>query len=126
MPQLIVARAAHIAASILFAGIFNFDLVILGWRGRSESGDFHEIERRLFRLAIWTLLVAVFSALLWFSLEVASMSALPLKNVFSTMAWRRVLFETQFGRLWQLRLGVIAATFALIASGLPRVNHEGR
>jgi copper resistance protein D len=122
MPQLIGARAVHIAASILFAGIFSFDLVVLGWRGRPASGDFDAIERPLFRLAIWTLVVAVFSALFWFSLEVASMSGLPLKNAFSTMAWRRVLFETQFGRVWQFRVGVIAAAFALIASGLPRVK----
>jgi copper resistance protein D len=32
------------------------------------------------------------------------------------------LFETQFGRVWQLRLGLIAAAFALVASGVEQVE----
>jgi hypothetical protein len=91
--QLIVARAAHIGTSILLAGIFTFDLVMLRRAGRPESGDFHEIERRLFRLAVWSLIAALLSALLWFWLEVASMSELSLKNAFSTMAWRKVCLK---------------------------------
>jgi copper resistance protein D len=120
--QLIIARAVHIAASILLAGIFTFDLVMLAparWLG---SGDFYEIEHRLFRLAAWSIAAALLSALLWFWLEVASMSGLPLKSAFAATAWRTVLFETQFGRVWQLRLGVIAAAFALVATGLAEVK----
>ena len=119
---LIITRAVHIAASILIAGIFTFDLVMLGLTGPSESNDLHEIERRLFRLAVWSLIAALFSALLWFWLEVASMSGLPLKNAFSASAWGTVLFETQFGRVWQLRLGLIAAAFVLVASALAQVK----
>jgi copper resistance protein D len=120
--QLIIARAVHIAASILLAGIFTFDLVMLAparWLG---SGDFYEIEHRLFRLAAWSIAAALLSALLWFWLEVASMSGLPLTSAFAATAWRTVLFETQFGRVWQLRLGVIAAAFALVATGLAEVK----
>jgi putative copper resistance protein D len=120
--QLIIARAVHIGASILLAGIFTFDLVILGRDARDGNGDFHEIERRLFRLAVWSLVAAFFSGLLWFWLEVASMSELSLKNAFSTTGWRTVLFETQFGRVWQFRIFLIAAAFALVASGLARVK----
>jgi putative copper resistance protein D len=112
----------HIVASILLAGIFSFDLVILAPAGRLGSGDFHEIERRLFRLAVWSLIAALLSALFWFWLEVVSMSALPLKNAVSATAWRTVLFETQFGRVWQLRLCLIASGFALVASGLVKVK----
>ena len=121
---LIIARTAQIAASILIAGIFTFDLVALGLAGRPASGDFHEVERRLFRLAVWSLVAALLSALLWFWLEVASMSGSSFTNAFSTTAWRAVLFETEFGRVWQLRLGLIAVMFALVASGL--VQHEVR
>ena len=45
------------------------------------------------------------------------MSGLSLKNAFSATAWPTVLFETQFGRVWQLRLGLIAALFVLVARG---------
>ncbi len=119
---LIITRAVQIAASILIAGIFTFDFVTLGLTGWSESNDLHEIERRLFRLAFWSLIAALLSALLWFWLEVATMSELSLKNALSTPAWRAVLFETQFGRVWQLRLGLIAATFVLVASALAQVR----
>jgi copper resistance protein D len=118
--QLIIARAVHIAASILLAGIFTFDLVILVPARRLGSDDLREIERRLSRLAVWSLVAALLSALLWFWLEVASMSGLPLKNSFSAAAWRTVLFETQFGRVWQFRLGVIAAAFGCVAMGLAK------
>jgi putative copper resistance protein D len=119
---LTITRTVQIAAAILFAGIFTFDLVILGPNGRPGNGDFQEIERRLFRLAVWGLVAALLSALLWFWLEVASMSPLSLRNAFSTAAWKTVLFETQFGRVWQLRLGLIVAAFALVASGLAQAG----
>ena len=32
------------------------------------------------------------------------------------------MFETQFGRVWQLRLGLIAAAFVLVASALAQVK----
>jgi len=119
---LIITRAVQIAASILIAGIFTFDFVTLGFTGRSESNHLHEIERRLFRLAFWSLIAALLSALLWFWLEVASMNELSLKNALSTPAWAAVLFETQFGRVWQLRLCLIAAAFVLVASALAQVK----
>jgi putative copper resistance protein D len=115
---LIIARTAQIATSILLAGIFTFEFIMLGQTGRPASGDLHELERRLFRLAVWSLVAALLSALLWFWLEVASMSGLAFTNAFSARAWRPVLVETQFGRVWQLRVGLIAVAFALVASGL--------
>jgi putative copper resistance protein D len=120
--QLIIARAVNIGASILLAGIFTFDLAMLGRSSRAGSGDLDEIECRLFHLAVWSLIAALLSALLWFCLEVASMSGLPVTRAFSTIAWQTVLFETQFGRVWQLRLGLIAAAFAFVALGLAQVK----
>ena len=71
-------------------------------------------KRRLLRLAVWSLIAAILSGLLWFWLEVASMNELSLKNALSAAAWRAVLFETRFGRVWQLRFGVFVAAFPLI------------
>ena len=59
-------------------------------------------------LALWSLLAALLSVLLWFSLEVKSISGLSLGKASSGPAWRTVLFETQFGRVWQVRLGLTA------------------
>jgi putative copper resistance protein D len=115
---LIIARAVQIAASMLIAGIFTFDLVMLGVMGSSESNNLREAERSLIRLCIWTLIVALLSALLWFWLEVAIMSGLPLTKTFSVSVWGMVLLETRFGRAWQLRLILSATAFVLVASAL--------
>ena len=104
---LIVARSVQIAASILFAGIFTFEVVALGPTGPHVDDDRQELDQRLLRLALCALVAALFSALLWFWLVVASMSGLSLAHAFSGEAWRAVLFQTDFGRVWQLRLGLI-------------------
>jgi len=119
---LIFTRAVQFAASMLLAATCTFDLVTLGSTGRSVSNDLNHVERRLIRLALWSLVTALFSALFWFWLEVASMSELSLKNALSAAAWGTVLFETQFGRVWQLRLGLIAAALVLVSSALAQVK----
>ena len=113
-PLLIAARTVNIGASILLAGIFTFDSIILSPGSRVGTGDFQEVERRLLRLAVWSLIAAILFGLLWFWLEVASMNELSLKNALSAAAWRAVLFETRFGRVWQRRFGVFVAAFPLI------------
>jgi len=122
MAELIIVRAVNIGASILLAGTFTFDVVVVAPAGRVGISDFQAFERCLFRVAIWSLVAALLSALVWFWLEVSSMNGLPATRAFSTNAWQTVLFETQFGRVWQLRLGLSAAAFALIVSGLVQVK----
>jgi putative copper resistance protein D len=123
---LIITRAIHIGASILIAGIFTFDFVTLGLTGQPETNDLYEFERRLFRLAFWSLIAALLSALLWFWLEVASMRELSLKNALSTTAWGAVLFQTQFGRVWQFRIGLIATAFVLVLVALAVAQAKAR
>ena len=117
---LIVARSVQIAASLLFAGIFTFEVVALGPTGPPLSNDRDELDRRLLRLGLGTLVAALLSAFLWFWLVVAGMSGLPFLHAFSEDAWRAVLFQTDFGRIWQLRLGLILVAFPLVALGLVR------
>ena len=119
---LIIARAAQIGASMLLAGIFAFELVTLGPAAQPATDDLHEVEQRLLRLVRWSLIVAFLSALLWFGLEVANMSGLPLTRAFSTTAWQAVLFQTEFGRVWQLRLGLIVVALVLAALGFVKAQ----
>jgi len=119
---LIIARTVHIGASMLLAGTCTFEVITLGPAGRAGSDDFRELQRRLIRLVRWSLVAALLSALLWFWLEVASMSGLPAMRAFSTTAWQMVLFETKFGHVWQLRLGLIVLAFALVALSLGQVQ----
>ena len=58
--------------------------------------------------------------LLWYFLTntrvgVRTSSARELVKAFSGTAWWTVLFETEFGRAWQVRLGLTAVTFMLAA-----------
>jgi len=114
---LIVARSVQIAASLLFAGIFTFEVVALGPTGPHVGGDRHELDRRLLRLALCTLAAAFLSAFLWFYLVVADMGGLPMVQAFFGEGWQMVLFKTDFGRVWQLRLGLIVTALALVALG---------
>ena len=119
---LILARGVQIAASILFAGVFTFQVVALGRVGQSAGDARHELDRQFFWLALWSLVAALFSALLWFWLVVASMSGSSLADALSGNAWQMVLSQTEFGSVWQLRLAVIGVALALVAVGLPRKN----
>jgi copper resistance protein D len=112
---LIIARSVQVAASILLAGTFAFEVVTLGPVRPARSDDLNALERQFFKLALWTFLAALVSALIWFSLEVKSVSGLSFAKAFSGPAWRTLLFETEFGRVWQVRLGLTAVTSALAA-----------
>jgi copper resistance protein D len=122
---LIVARATHIAASVLIAGTFTFEVVTLGLATPAISDDFRAIERRLLRLAIWSLVAALFSGVLWFWLEVVNMGDFSFVNAFSARAWQKVLLQTEFGHVWALRLGLIAIAF-VFAISLPARNETRR
>ena len=111
---LVVARAVQIGASLLLAGIFTFELIVLGPASRRAGDDWHQLDRRLFRLAFWSLGAALLSALLWFAFEVSNMTGLSLAEAFAGSGWRIVLFATRFGHVWQLRLGLIAACLVLM------------
>jgi len=100
---LIVARAVHIAAAILIVGSFTFEAVALGSIRRPVSDALHEIERSLLRFAVWTLVTALVSAVLWLWLEVVSMTGLSFVNSFSGSTWKTVLFAL-LQRPWCWRL----------------------
>jgi copper resistance protein D len=119
---LVMTRAVHIGASILIAGTFTFYLVALGCARWTVRSDLHEVQERFVSLAMWSLVAALISAVLWFWLEVANMSGLPLTDAFSTTAWQMVLFETKFGRIWQIRIVLGTVALVLMALGVPRGN----
>ena len=111
---LVIVRDAHIAASILVAGIFTFKIVALGSASLPVSDDFLRLDRHLLRLAFGALVAALVSALAWFWLEVVNMSDSSLVTSFSANAWWTVLFQTKFGRVWEARLGIMVLLFVLI------------
>src|SRR5262245_32744138 len=111
LPLLIIARSLQIGSSLLFAGIFTFKVVALGPNGLQAGNDRNEFDRQLFHLALGALIAALVSAFLWFCLVVVDMGG-------SGERWQAVLFKTEFGRVWQLRLALIVTALALVGLGL--------
>ena len=123
---LIVARSVHIATSVLVAGSLTFEVVALGSARRQISDDLHQLEAILLQLAFWTLLIALVSAAFWFWLEVVSMTGSSFVESFSPSTWNTVLFQTTFGHVWQVRLGLITTALVLVVSALSGKNGPGR
>src|SRR5690242_8794256 len=118
--SLIIARAVHIGACMLIAGIFTFEMVVLGPAELRTRADLRDINCCLFRLALWSLVAALASAVLWLWLEVINMSGLALSNALSANAWQPVVFQTNFGHVWAFRLCLVAVTFVFAWFSLAR------
>ena len=108
MLWLALARAIHIGASILLAGVFAFRLVVLA-PVAARHGRVDQFQPRFKgmwgRLALVSWSTMVLSALVWFGLVTVSMSgAATLLDVTPDML-QTVLLQTHFGNLWALRVG---------------------
>jgi putative copper resistance protein D len=110
---LILARAVHIGACLLFFGMFTFDRLVataIFKTGKTETGDFWHARIRLFSLVL--LPVILLSGILWFGLVAMTMSGSPLQWDILKIVW----VQTQFGTVWKLRLylWLAASVFAAL------------
>ena len=98
---LILARAVHIGACLLFFGVFAFDRFVataIPANGKTEIGNYWQTRIRFFNVI---LLPAIFlSGLAWFALVAVSMSGQPLQAEILKIVW----MQTQFGTVWKTRL----------------------
>jgi len=108
----IAVRFVHLGALTFLIGGFAFLLLVarpaFKHAGLDRSTDFERLDRLLLRLLGWSALVAVGSALLWLGVQVIVVSGRPLGEALALDTIRGVLLETQFGRVWQLRLALLA------------------
>lgn len=98
---LIVARAVHIGACLLFFGIFAFDRFVataITSNDKAEIGNFWQTRIRLFNLIL--LPIILLSGIAWFALVAMNMSGQPLQTEILKTVWT----QTQFGTVWKLRL----------------------
>jgi putative copper resistance protein D len=109
---LALSRFVHLGSVILLLGTFAFLLLVarpaFQTAEESENEEFTRFDRLLFRLAAWSLLTAFVSASLWLALQAAAMSGRPLRQAVGLTILGDVVTQTQFGRVWQLRLGLLA------------------
>ena len=123
MLWLALARAIHIAASILLAGLFAFRLIVLApVASRYDRVDrfqprFKDSWGRLALVAWSTVLV---SAVVWFGVVAASISGAATLLEVDAGTLQTVLLETQFGHLWACRVGCCLALGILLFLG----SHE--
>lgn len=124
----ILTRTVHLGALTLLVGAFAFLLLVarpaFKKGGAEASATLESFDGLLLRLAWWSLLVALASGimLLWIQSSIAT--ARPLSQTLTFDAIGRVLIRTQFGQVWQLRLGLV-----LILGGfllLPERERDGR
>jgi copper resistance protein D len=109
-------RWVHICASVLLASIFVFELVIVGSFGRNPPPIilplFLSLRRLTLRFAWWIWAIAQISWLAWLWLITALMSGEDIVACINSGALGTVLFLTQFGHLWLIRL-VISLVFGI-------------
>jgi putative copper resistance protein D len=108
----IFIRVVHYGALMLLIGSFAFLLLVARPAFRRAGGnvgaDLDPFDRVLVRLAVWSLLVALLSALMWLGVEAAIFTGRPLSQALTLDIVCSALTRTQFGRVWQLRLGLLA------------------
>jgi putative copper resistance protein D len=113
-------RTTHLGALALLVGSFAFLLLVArpAFRGRGpeSAADFERFDRLLLRLAWWSLLIALVSGFAWLWAQTAIVTGRPLGQALTPDAVGKVLTRTQFGQVWQLRLGlaVVLGAFLLL------------
>ncbi len=106
---MILTRLVHYGALTLLVGTFAFLLLVARPAFRRAGGDIGaDLDRSLIRLARWSLLVALITALMWLGLQAAIFTGRPLSQALTLGTVSSVVTRTQFGRVWQLRLALVA------------------
>jgi putative copper resistance protein D len=113
---LILVRWLHLSASILLAGLFLFEAVIVVPAARKPSAGIGHLLDRIHRLtcrtALWTLLVVLISWFAWSWLVASTMNGDDLIECLLTGDWLTVLIGTQFGHVWLFR-AVVSLVFGI-------------
>jgi putative copper resistance protein D len=113
----------HFFATAVTAGSLIFRAVVAEPALLPTRGD-AAVVRSQFLLTAWTaLIIAAVSGAIWFQLQAASMSGLPLDEATTSEVLLTVLNQTQFGLVMEIRLVlavILAVCLALDRPGLPR------
>ena len=125
---LILVRWLHLSASMLVAGLFLFEAVIVVPAARKPSTDFGHLLGRIHQLtcrtALWTLLVALMSWFAWSWLVASTMSGDDLIDCLQSGDWLTVLTGTQFGHIWLFRV-IVSLVFGIILWVMARTSIVG-
>ena len=113
-----LTRFVHMGSLTLLVGLFTFLVLVarpafrraVDLGGETAAG----FERGLDPLYRGTLLLAFLSALVWLGVQAALVSGQPLRHALAPRIVGTVLTQTEFGRVWQIRLGLLVLLGALL------------
>lgn len=108
---LVVIRAIHFFATAVLAGSLIFGAVVAKPVLRSTDAAMTVVRSQILRTAWTGLAIAAASGAIWFQLQAASMSGLPLGEAMTPDVLLTVLNQTQFGLVSEIRL-VLAVILA--------------
>jgi len=100
---LAAVRAVHFLACLALFGELAFTRLV------------HAAARPRARVLAWSACVAALSGLVWLALEAAVMSGEPTLSALRASVLQRVLFDTQFGHAWLVRMGLLAVAVIAVA-----------
>jgi putative copper resistance protein D len=112
---LVAVRAVHFAATAITAGSLVFRAVAAKPARRSEETVEKLLRKQTLRVASIGLVIAVLSGVVWFLLQAASMSGLPLDEASTARVLSTVLNRTQFGLVAEIRIILAIAVAACLA-----------
>lgn len=114
----IAVRAIHFAAVLVLFGEFAFQLFVArpALRGDSDSmrGERLALRRRSSRVTAWGLALAFASGIGWLAVQAAAMSGVPFSRLVNSRILGEVLDATLFGRVWEIRFGLVIALGATL------------
>ena len=108
---LIITRAVHIGACMILLSLFAFEIVVarppLKEIDRSASPHIGILREQFRSLAVWSGLAAIVSGIVWFWIVLALITGGSLWELPGIDSIGVAITQTQFGRLWTWRLGVM-------------------
>jgi copper resistance protein D len=108
---IIITRAVQIGACLIILSLFTFDLLIAapGLRPaeRSALASVEALRGQFRWLAVWSGLAAIGSGVAWFWIVLARLTGGSLWEMPSMDSVNETITRTQFGRLWEWRLGLM-------------------
>jgi copper resistance protein D len=108
---LVITRGVHIGACMILLSLFAFEILVArpALRETDQSASPRmEVLREQFRLlAEWSGFAAIVSGIVWFWIVLARMTGGSLREMPRIDSIGVAITQTQFGRLWTWRLGLM-------------------
>jgi putative copper resistance protein D len=110
-------RAVHMAATVLVAGTFAFEIFVVPHGARhvdSTAAIPLQVARSLRSMRVAGVLLALISWAAWLAITAIDMSGLPAMEALRVDVLQTVLADTTFGHVWIVRLVLLTLLAALL------------